>query len=80
VPEKSPGLIPEFYDKFQELSIFLKRVEKERNLPNLFIKFIKLLNELLGTKFNTFKIKYHAGQWWHMPLIPALGRQRQADF
>jgi hypothetical protein len=21
-----------------------------------------------------------AGQWWHMPLLPALGRQRQADF
>jgi hypothetical protein len=20
------------------------------------------------------------GQWWHMPLIPALGRQRQANF
>jgi hypothetical protein len=20
------------------------------------------------------------GQWWHVPLIPALGRQRQADF
>ena len=20
------------------------------------------------------------GQWWSMPLIPALGRQRQADF
>jgi hypothetical protein len=21
-----------------------------------------------------------AGWWWYMPLIPALGRQRQADF
>jgi hypothetical protein len=24
--------------------------------------------------------KIHAGQWWCTPLIPALGRQRQADF
>jgi hypothetical protein len=21
-----------------------------------------------------------SGRWWYMPLIPALGRQRQADF
>jgi hypothetical protein len=20
-----------------------------------------------------------AGQWWHMPLIPIIGRQRQVD-
>jgi len=26
------------------------------------------------------KMAKYAGQWWHMPLIPELGRQRQADF
>jgi hypothetical protein len=26
------------------------------------------------------KEKLKAGQWCHMPLISALGRQRQADF
>jgi hypothetical protein len=26
------------------------------------------------------KTKPGAGQWWCTPLIPALGRQRQADF
>jgi hypothetical protein len=28
----------------------------------------------------TLKIVVSAGWWWHTPLIPALGRQRQADF
>jgi hypothetical protein len=26
------------------------------------------------------KAQLSAGQWWRMPLIPALGRQRQAGF
>jgi hypothetical protein len=33
------------------------------------------------TKKQTNKItKPKTWQWWHMPLIPALGRQRQVDF
>jgi hypothetical protein len=26
------------------------------------------------------KIIFVAGWWWRTPLVPALGRQRQADF
>jgi hypothetical protein len=25
-------------------------------------------------------VRNWAGQWWYMPVIPVLGRQRQADF
>jgi hypothetical protein len=39
------------------------------------------VNEILK-EIILFTLKIHklAGQWWCMPLIPALGRQRQADF
>jgi hypothetical protein len=30
--------------------------------------------------FYLLKILFHARQWWHTPLIPALGRQRLVDF
>jgi hypothetical protein len=31
-------------------------------------------------KYSDFKILALSQAWWHTPLIPALGRQRQADF
>jgi hypothetical protein len=34
--------------------------------PYIFISFVQLI--------------LFPGQWWCMPLIPAFGRQRQADF
>jgi hypothetical protein len=34
----------------------------------------------MGIDQNVLIINQTARQWWHMPLIPALGRQRQADF
>jgi hypothetical protein len=34
-----------------------------------------------GIEFlSVLKKNNRAGQWWHKPLIPALGRQRWADF
>jgi hypothetical protein len=36
---------------------------------------------VLTVLYGLFKNKRKgAGQWWCTPLIPALGRQRQADF
>jgi hypothetical protein len=38
-------------------------------------------NLILGLRNESRGIRIHICQaWWHMPLIPALGRQRQADF
>jgi hypothetical protein len=37
------------------------------------------LTHNISKNFKGLKINI-AGQWWCTPLIPALGRQRQADF
>ena len=33
-----------------------------------------------GYSFSREELKSVTRQWWHIPLIPALGRQRQVDF
>jgi hypothetical protein len=33
-----------------------------------------------GLPFPTIKNKYKSRAWWRTPLIPALGRQRRAEF
>jgi hypothetical protein len=40
---------------------------------------LKICLKFLKNK-NILKKRERAGWWWHMPLIPALRRQRQVDF
>jgi hypothetical protein len=45
--------------------------------------FVKIVTRILDLQISfyvaTFKNNIR-GLWWCMPVIPALGRQRQADF
>jgi hypothetical protein len=49
----------------------LNATTNNKNLP------ITLLDDMIKAKI---RIMYTSQAWWHMPLIPALRRQRQADF
>jgi hypothetical protein len=63
-----------------------QKAEAGRSLASLHYKFYRLSFKTVRTvtqrnclkKQN--KNKSVAGQWWRMPLIPALGRQKQVDF
>jgi hypothetical protein len=64
---------------------------KYRDMMMLLNSWVSLLRYLAGLqnawcsvssvrKITAQELTYFAGRWWHTPLIPALGRQRQADF
>jgi hypothetical protein len=65
-----------------------KQTNKQKNQPILEAWSLHHTKQVLchgatsGPSTFTKKKKVLLGQawWWHMPLIPALGRQRQADF
>jgi hypothetical protein len=50
------------------------------NIKNLGVTLTKQVKDLHKNKFKSLKKEIKSRAWWHMPLIPALGRQRQADF
>jgi hypothetical protein len=49
------------------------------NIPGLRLRFPHTFIVGVATAV-VFQDRVLAGQWWHLPLIPALERQRQADF
>jgi hypothetical protein len=47
----------------------------------VYISVKNVTGVLLGIALNLFiTVILWSQAWWRMPLIPALGRQRQADF
>ena len=67
--------------KFMAFVIFLNMIFWKLKLTILLTceKFFKTKQNKNKNK-QTKRHKTLAGQWWHKPLIPALLRQRQADF
>jgi hypothetical protein len=54
-----------------------RTTEYEANIQNC-IRFFHANNRQLEFYFKRLRLLSRA--WWRTPLIPALGRQRQADF
>jgi hypothetical protein len=48
-------------------------------LPAVLVGYEMFMVPIDTNKLCTFKLKL-ARQWWHTPLIPAIGRQKQGDF
>jgi hypothetical protein len=54
--------------------------EQKAQTPIKIRQEAQVITDCLNCSFLKKKKKKNWGRWWRMPLIPALGRQRQADF
>jgi hypothetical protein len=71
----------DYFDKFYKISsLFVSQGILEKNVYIYTVNYI--FDIFCDNNMFLFTLKYSgwAGWWWHMPLIPALGRQRQVDF
>uniref|UniRef100_A0A8C8W5E0 Uncharacterized protein n=1 Tax=Peromyscus maniculatus bairdii TaxID=230844 RepID=A0A8C8W5E0_PERMB len=69
---------------FMQKQRFLVLENHVRHLRKRILKGCKVIGTLIHSLWecefgNFFKKKKSAGRWWRTPLIPALGRQSQAD-
>jgi hypothetical protein len=59
----------------EQVEVLRKPTTEHTHVNNDFWELPPFFGFQLGIKRVGF-----TGQWWHTPLIPALGRQRQVDF
>jgi hypothetical protein len=77
IEENFPNLKKEMPMNIQEAYRTPNRLDQKRNSSRHII--IKIPNTIKKERILK-AVRGWAGQWWHMPLIPALGRQRQTNF
>jgi hypothetical protein len=72
--------IPEGLGKKMWWCATLTPAGRGRRMSEFRVSLVYRVSSRTATQRKPVLKKQTAGQWWCTPLIPALGRQRQADF